>query len=261
MVNQLDVKKESEIDLGFIDERQLKISESKDVMDAFELEIEKLAKRTPVDTELISLEEEDELEVSAFVDIDPIGDLSEEELDQPIGKSYWTARRIEEFNFRFMKFHLKKLFNPHSSKNTKQSILDWIFKYPLYKKTENIRLFSFQHLAIMCKVCPHEYRREINTMLVQRGVYETLEKKVNINRSPRSISLTYGTSEEDKKKVHKAMLKRWIDGQLPSIKSEAALSRLVEKNFRCRQKTLQVTGDLFSKDNVRKTARSNGDGW
>jgi|TARA_B110000211_G_C14091847_1_gene559595 hypothetical protein len=200
----------------------------------------------------------DNIEVSNFVNIDQLGELDEDEI---VGMSYWTERRINQFIYGYMKFQFKKLFDAHSSVDTVKDVLNWIFKYPIFKKEENIRIFSFQHIAISLNVCPLQLMQDLQTKITRAGIYDRLDTKSSIVRTRRSVGLTFVPSSKQKQSILKALVKRFEEGKLPNIISHEQLIRLVDKQFKQREQQLLNTDDLFSKDNIRNTQRRNGENW
>lgn len=209
-------------------------------------------------TEKLSMQGVADVEISNFVNIDQLAELDDDEI---VGKSYWTEGRINQFIYGYMKFQFKKLFDSHSSVETIKDVLDWIFKYPIFKKEENIRLFSFQHIAISANVCPLQLMQELQTQITRSGIYDRLDTKQSIVRTRRSVGLTFEPTSKQKKTVLKALVKRFEEGKLPNVTNHAQLIRLVDRKFKKRKEDLLNTDDLFSKGNIRNTQRSNGNKW
>lgn len=209
-------------------------------------------------TELYFMKGLENIQVSNFVNIDQLAELDENEL---VGMSYWTEGRINQFIYGYMKFQFKKLFDAHSSVNTIKEVLNWIFKYPIFKKEANVRLFSFQHVALSLNVCPLQLMQDLQTKITRAGIYDRLDTDSSIVRTRRSVGLTFEPTSKQKKTILKALIKRFEEGKLPNITSHEQLIRLVDKQFKQRESQLLNTDDLFSKDNIRNTQRRNGNKW
>lgn len=209
-------------------------------------------------TESRTMEGLENIQVSNFVNIDQLAELEEDEI---VGMSYWTEGRINQFIYGYMKFQFKKLFDAHSSVNSIKDVLSWIFKYPIFKKEENIRLFSFQHIAMSLNVCPLQLMQELQTKITRAGIYDRLDTKSSIVRTRRSVGLTFEPNDKQKQSILKALIKRFEEGKLPNITTHEQLIRLVDRKFKQRAQQLLNTDDLFSKDNIRNTQRQNGEKW
>lgn len=192
----------------------------------------------------------DEIEVSNFFSIDPFAGLSEEELDEPTGDQFWTDKRIIQFCASYLIFTGKRLFNPHVSNKTRKELLDWAFNKPIYKNQDRVQLFSFQHLCIVSNCCPYQVRTDWHSKACITGLYEKMDRQVEIVRTRRDISLTYKTDTASYEKMHAQLLKLFNKGELPWIKTPKQLKKLLDKNFRERTALLQQSDDLFSPRNV-----------
>lgn len=209
-------------------------------------------------SELFEFQGNENIEVSNFLNIDQLAEYEDEEL---VGLCYWTESRINQFIYGYMKFQFKKLFDAHSSVSTITEVLDWIFKYPVFKNEENVRPFSFQHIAISLNVCPLQLMQDLQTKITRAGIYDRIENNKSIVRSRRSIGLTFQPTSKQKQTVLKALIKRFEDGNLPKVQSREQLIRLVNRKFKERSERLLNTDDLFSRDNIRNTQRQNGKKW
>jgi hypothetical protein len=207
----------------------------------------------------ISFVQIDDLQISNFIAVDPLGDLTDEEMDQPVGLAYWTESRIVQFADAMLKCHLKRLFDPHSGTKLIKEMMDWVFDKPIFTNPERISLFSYQHLCIVTGACPHDLRSKLNGKLIEFNVYDKLDEKVQIQRFARAVGLNYTPDEKTKAKITQKLTKRFNNGDQQGFKTLDKLLKNIDKQFNLRETELHTQDDLFCKRNVRQIQRLNGD--